>query len=319
MLSLLIVGGALVSCAGQDDEGEDDNAADNNQEEQLTVQKDLTFGIVEWPGVTVKTQVVKEVLENLGYNVTIEALTQPILLKGLSTGDIDVFLGAWFETLKSMLQPYLDEGSIVVLGNNLEGTLYKAAVPAYVYDAGVTSLADISDYGEKFGYKYYGIEPGNDGNQIMIDAIKNGTYNLGNWEVLESSTTAMLSQVEKATKDNDWIIFSGWKPHWMNISFDIKYLDDPEGIWGGEGEVGTISKKTLPEDDPNITRFLKQFKLKNEYQSEWILEYSKKGREADEVAKEWVANNVDVVTGWMEGVKTVDGKDAQEAIRNAYQ
>lgn len=319
MLCLVIAGGLLTACGEQAPEGNEGTEAQENQTEELaSVQKDLHFGIVEWPGVTVKTEVAKEILEELGYNVEIESYTQPILLKGLSTGDIDVFMGAWFQSLKAMLQPYLDDGSIVVMGNNLEQCIYRPAVPTYVHEAGVKSIADLNKYADKFDSKYYGIEPGNDGNRIMIDAVNNNTYNLEGWKVVESSTTAMLSQVGNAVQDNEWIVFSAWSPHWMNLSYDIKYLEDPEGIWGEDGKVGTIAKKTLPQDDPNVSKFLKQFVIDSSYQDKWIMEYSKNERPAEEVAQEWVANNVDAITPWLEGVKTVEGKDAQEVFQNAY-
>lgn len=102
-------------------------------------------------------------------------------------------------------------------------------------------MADLNKYADKFNHKYYGIEPGNDGNQIMIDAVNNDTYNLGDWEVVESSTSGMLLQAKKLTDKKEWIVFSAWKPHWMNVVYDIKYLDDPEGLWGEAAKVGTIS------------------------------------------------------------------------------
>lgn len=69
----------------------------------------------------------------------------------------------------------------------------------------------------------------------------------------------MLSELERATRREAWIVFSGWTPHWMNQVFDIAYLDDPEGIWGEEGYVGTLVNTAYLADNPNLARFFAQF------------------------------------------------------------
>ncbi|WP_366922955.1 ABC transporter substrate-binding protein [Metallumcola ferriviriculae] len=329
-LVLLVAAGAVVSgCTNQtqqqDTAGKNEDAqkddADTPKEGDTKVQvgdKNINLGMVEWPGVTQKTYILKEVLDKLGYDVEINTYTVPLVIQGLSTGDIDAFAGTWFETFGEALQKKIDNGSIKVTSIQLEDALYKPAVPTYVFEAGVKSMADLNKYADKFNHKYYGIEPGNDGNQIMIDAVNNDTYNLGDWEVVESSTSGMLLQAKKLTDKKEWIVFSAWKPHWMNVVYDIKYLDDPEGLWGEAAKVGTISSADFPEEHPNVNKFLEQFTITSDIQSAWILEYAKNERDPKEVATEWVSNNLDLVSQWLDGVVTVDGKDAQNVIKESY-
>ena len=279
----------------------------------------VRFGYVDWPGVTVKTAVTKHILEYLGYDVETEMYLVAVLYKGLSTKDLDIFLGGWLPTMKLYLDPYFEEGTIGKVTINLNETVYTLAVPAYVWEAGVRSEADLHKYGDKFGRKIIGIEPGNEGNQIMIDAIKNNTYDLAGWEVVESSTVAMMVAVERAIKNKDWIVWLGWAPHWMNMEFDMKYLEDPLELWGPPGVevVWTLSRAELKEDMPNIYKFLEQLKVTPEMQNEWIYGYGREKRDADEIAKEWIKNNVKVVDVWVYGVKSVDGRRARDALREA--
>jgi len=285
--------------------------------------KDITnkvrFGYVEWPGVTVKTAVVKKILEYLGYEVESNPYMVPVLYKGLSTKDLDIFLGAWLPTMKLYLEPYFKEDLIVSVTTNLNETIYTLAVPKYVWDAGIHSEEDLHKYADKFGRRIIGIEPGNEGNQIMINAIKDNTYNLAKWELVECSTVAMLVGVKKAIKNKDWIVFLGWSPHWMNMVFDIKYLEDPLEIWGPPGTeiVKTITRTGLKEDIPNVYKFLEQFKLTPEIQNEWIYEYGFKKKHQDEIAKEWIENNLRMVDLWVYGVKSITGERARDAIRDA--
>ncbi|MTI84776.1 MAG: ABC transporter substrate-binding protein [Firmicutes bacterium] len=312
VVMLAAVGGILAACGDQQEEPQ------QNEGTEMKVQKDLKFGFVEWPGVTQKTYILKEILDNLGYNVEATTFTVPILIQGLSTGDVDVFAGGWMVTMAPMLDKHLESGAIEDLGTNIAEVDYGPAVPSYVWEAGVHSIGDLDKFADKFDREYYGIEPGNDGNEVMMRAVENDTYGLGDWTVLESSTSAMLAEVKKAQEAGDWIVHSAWAPHWMNVELDMKYLEDPEKIWGENERVDTLARKGLSEDDPNVTKFLSQFKVESDTQSAWIMEYDKEGRDPQAVAEEWVANNLDTVNPWLEGVKTVDGENAQQVLKEAY-
>lgn len=280
--------------------------------------QEVRFGYVEWPEAVMKTQVVSDVLGAMGYETTSQSLSVPLVLKGVSTGDLDVFLETWLPSMQSMVTPYLDDGSVTMSAHNLDGTLYTAAVPTYVYEAGVTSIADLAPNAEKFGGNYFGIEPGNDGNEIMRKAIEADTYGLSDWTLVESSEQGMLQMVERATQRGDWIVFSGWRPHWMNAAFDISYLEDPENIWGGEGYVATVANTRYLEENPNLARFFRQFRVSLETQGDWIDQYGRQGRDPEEVAQEWIRANLEAVKGWAEGVTAADGGDAVAALEAAF-
>jgi glycine betaine/proline transport system substrate-binding protein len=284
----------------------------------LAAAQEVRFGYVEWPEAVMKTQVVADVLEALGYETTAQSLSVPLVLKGVSTGDLDVFLETWLPSMESMVAPYLDDGSITMSAHNLDGTLYAAAVPTYVYEAGVTSLADLDAHADRFGREYYGIEPGNDGNEIMRRAIEADTYGLSDWQLVESSEQGMLQMVERATQRGEWIVFSGWQPHWMNSAFEMSYLDDPEDIWGGEGFVATVANTQFLEDNPNLARFFEQVAVSLETQGDWIDQYGRQGRDPEEVAREWITANLASVTDWVDGVTTASGEAAEGALEAAF-
>jgi glycine betaine/proline transport system substrate-binding protein len=45
--------------------------------------------------------------------------------------------------------------------------------------------------------------------------IKNDTYGLGDWEIVESSTSGMLSEVDKAVREGEWVAFT-----WLGAALD---------------------------------------------------------------------------------------------------
>ncbi|ADO77235.1 ABC transporter substrate-binding protein [Halanaerobium praevalens] len=276
----------------------------------------INFGYVQWPGVTIKTHVAAKIADYLGYETKMTAASQAIIFKSLETKDLDVFLGNWLPTMKMHFDKYQEKGAVHNVRVNLEDVVYRTAVPKYVWEAGVRSLADLNEHADKFDQEIYGIEPGNDGNLIIQEAIKNNTYNLEDWTLRESSTAGMLSSVKRAYRNEEWIAFNGWKPHYMNVLFDLKYLKDPEGIWGENDSVHTVARNGYQAENPNFYKFLEQFAVPAPIQNKWIDEYQNKGRDPEEVAEEWIANNLDIVNQWVFGVKTTDGQMARKAISN---
>src|SRR5699024_9810615 len=136
----------------------------------------------------------------------------------------------------------------------------------------VYSNANRHKFGDKFDHTISGIEVGNVGNKPVIDAIKNNTYDLAGWDLMASSTAGMLAQADKSIADHEWVAFLGWKPHWMNVEFDLKYLKDPLNLWGpdgGKNAIQTVANKAFVEQHPNVARFLKQMDVGAKVQSEW--------------------------------------------------
>jgi glycine betaine/proline transport system substrate-binding protein len=274
----------------------------------------VRFGYVQWPGVTVKTHVAAKIAQYLGYETEMTAAPESVIFKSLENKDLDVFLGNWLPTMEKTYAEYEKKGVVHNVRVNLEDVVYKTAVPEYVYEAGVKSLADLQENADKFGSKIYGLEPGNAGNIVIQDAIKNNNYNLKDWTLQSSSTAGMLSAVQRAVNNEEWIAFNGWKPHYMNLMFDLKYLEDPEGIWGEEDSVYTVAREGYQDENTNFYKFLEQFTVTAPIQNIWIDEYQNKERDPEVVAEEWIANNIDIVNQWVFGMDSVDGRMARKVI-----
>ncbi len=288
---------------------------------QKAKTKTVNFGYVQWPGVTVKTHLVKKLTDYMGYKTTMTAGTQQVVMKGMDTGDIDVFPGVWLPSMKTNLKPYKEKGAIKLINVNLKDCLYITAVNKEAWEAGVKTFEDLKKNADKFDKKIYGIEPGNDGNKIVKNRII-PKYNLKGWELVPSSTGGMLTSVKSRLQKGKWVAFNARKPHYMNVMFDIKYLKDPKGVWpdGGKSTVYTGIRSGFSEEDPNFTKFLKNFELEIETQNKLIYEYKRggedeKGRKPEVVVEEWIANNLDTVEKWVKGVEAANGEKAIKAIR----
>ena len=167
------------------------------------------------------------------------------------------------------------------------------------------------NYSEAVDYTITGIEPGA-GITVTTEKVIEEYENLAGWTLDISSTAAMMAELDKAIANEEPIIITGWNPHWMFAKYpDLKYLDDPKGIYGGEEGINTLVRKGFEEEKPEAFKVISQFKWDVEDMEEIMYEASDTGEEVEDVAKRWVENNPDKVATWLEGVEDVDGVEVE--------
>ncbi|WP_280568934.1 ABC transporter substrate-binding protein [Chromohalobacter sp. 296-RDG] len=284
------------------------------------VQADLDtvrFGVPPWPGVTVKSEVASQLLEAMGYHTEQSELAVGVILNGLTSDDLDVYLGGWYPIEEEMVEPLVADDKVVKLTKNIDDANSGLVVPEYVHEAGVDSVADLAQYRERFDGEIQGIEAGTGINDAILAAIDDDKVGLGDWELRESSTSAMLAYADQRIANREWVTFVGWEPHWMNVSYDLYYLkdDNDSGVAEIKSTVWTVVPPELQAEDANLYRFLSQYRISIEDQNDWIYEYSHEERPADEVASEWIRNHYDTVAQWLEGVTTKAGEPAIDAVK----
>jgi glycine betaine/proline transport system substrate-binding protein len=278
--------------------------------------KKVRLSDVGWTDIQVTTGVTSTILTALGYEPEVTQLSVAVTLTALKENDIDMFLGNWMPAQTEALKPYTDEGSIEVVAQNLEGAGFGPVVPDYVEAEGVKSLADLGANAEKFGGKIYGIEAGSSGNKSILDLIADPANNLQNFELVESSEAGMLTQAEQMMKDKEWVVFLGWTPHPVMGEMPIKYIGGMEKAGFGGATVHTLTRKGYSAECPNAATFAKNLKF-NLSMENAMMDKVLKGGNPNDVAKEWLKANPDVVTPWLAGVTTFDGGDAAAAVKAA--
>jgi glycine betaine/proline transport system substrate-binding protein len=244
----------------------------------------------------------------------VQVLSVPVTYQSLKNKDIDVFLGNWMPSMAGDVKPFIDDGSVESISQNLEGAGYGLVVPTYVADAGVKSLKDIGPNKDKFAGKIYGIEPGNDGNRIVLGMIDNKDNGLGGFELVESSEAGMLAQAEKSMLDKEWIVFLGWTPHPIMGEMKITYLDGMGDSGFGAATVHTNVRKGFVAECPNVGKFITNLKF-NLSMENHMMDAILKGADANTTATEWLKANPDAVKPWLDGVTTFDGGDAAAAVK----
>jgi glycine betaine/proline transport system substrate-binding protein len=276
--------------------------------------KKVRFSDVGWTDIQATTGVATVILEALGYEPEVQVLSVPVTYQSLKNNDIDVFLGNWMPSMAADVKPFTDEGSVETIAQNLEGAGYGLVVPTYVADAGVKSLKDVGPQKDKFNGKIYGIEPGNDGNRIVLGMIEDKANGLEGFELVESSEAGMLAQAEKSMLDNEWIVFLGWTPHPVMGEMKITYLDGMGDSGFGAATVHTNVRKGYVSECPNAGKFISNLKFTLSMENK-IMDAILKGTDAKAASMDWLKANPDAVTPWLAGVTTYDGGDAAAAVK----
>ncbi|MGH8203346.1 MAG: choline ABC transporter substrate-binding protein, partial [Steroidobacteraceae bacterium] len=273
----------------------------------------VRFSDIGWTDVTATTGLASRLLRLLGYEPRVTVLSVPVTYASLKNRDIDVFLGNWMPAMAADLRPYQAEGSVEVVGANLDGAKYTLAVPSYLHEGGLRDFADIQRFAKELNHEIYGIEPGNDGNRLVLTLIKENQFGLGDFRLVESSEQGMLAQVERAIAARRPIVFFGWEPHPMNTRFDMRYLTGGDSSFGpnyGGATVYTNVRAGYLEECPNVGRLLKNLKFTLRGESEIMAGILERKLSPEAAAAEWLDENPQALAGWFAGVATVDGEPA---------
>lgn len=280
----------------------------------------VVFSDVGWTDITATTAATSIVLNALGYETETKVLSVPVTYTGLAEGDIDVFLGNWMPTMEADIAPYREAGTVETVRVNLEGAKYTLATNAKGAEMGIRDFADIAKHKDALDGKIYGIEPGNDGNRLILDMISAGTFGLTGFEVVESSEQGMLAQVARADQRGEPVVFLGWEPHPMNSSFALTYLSGGDDVFGpnfGGAVVATNTRKGYVAECPNTGKLLQNLGFSLQMENEIMGAILNDSKDPTEAAKAWLAANPAMWEGWLDGVTTKDGGDAKAAVAAA--
>src|SRR6056297_1161517 len=280
----------------------------------------VVFADVGWTDITATTAATALVVDALGYETDVKLLSVPVTYTSLAAGDVDVFLGNWMPTMEADIAPYREAGTVDTVRANLTGAKYTLATNAAGAAIGIADFADITDHAEALDETIYGIEPGNDGNRLIMDMIEADAFGLSGFEVKESSEQGMLAQVSRADRREEPIIFLGWEPHPMNANHDMTYLTGGDDWFGpdlGGATVYTNTRAGYVEECPNVGKLLNNLEFTLAMENEIMGAILNDGTDPEEAASAWLKANPDAITPWLDGVTTQDGGDAMAAVKSA--
>lgn len=279
--------------------------------------KKVVFSDVGWTDISATTALASAVLQALGYETETKILSLPVTYTAMAKDDVDIFLGNWMPSQENDIKPYRDSGTVEVLRTNLTGAKYTLATNQAGADLGITDYAKLAEHQKDLDGKIYAIEPGNDGNRLILDMVAENKHGTGTFEVVESSEQGMLAQVARADSAGQPIVFLGWAPHPMNEQFKMTYLSGGDDIFGpdfGGARVDTNVRAGYVTDCPNVGKFLQNLEFTLPMENAVMGKILNDGDDPATAATKWLKENPDAAKPWIAGVTAIDGGDAQAAL-----
>ncbi len=221
-------------------------------------KKTVEMVYVNWAEGIAMTNLAKVAMEeHLGVNVTIQVADVGPVYTSLAQGDKDAFLDAWLPvTHADYMDRFADQ--IEDLGYTFRGARIGLVVPDYVeFD----SITEMNEYADNFDGEIIGIDAGAGIMKASEKAIE--TYGL-DYKLVASSGPAMTASLSNAIEDGEWEVVTGWKPHWKFARWDLKFLEDPEKVYGAVENIHAVARKGLKEDMPKVYQFLKNFEMNDQ-------------------------------------------------------
>ncbi len=276
----------LAACGGGGGGGEQAEQADASPK-----IADLVY--VNWAEGVAYTNLAKVILEDkMGYEVTITAADVAPAYAAVAQGDKDAFMETWLPVLH---KDYVDryEGQVVDLGHVYEGTQSGLVVPQYVT---IDKISELNDNADKFDGEIVGIDAGAGVMKTTEKVVEE--YNL-DLELISSSGPAMTAALKKAVGANDWIVVTGWRPHWMFGRWDLKFLEqDADKMMWQSGNIHIMGRKNLEQDKPELATFLRNYFFTDAQLSDLMIAM-RETEDLEAAAREWMNANPDVVESWI--------------------
>jgi glycine betaine/proline transport system substrate-binding protein len=293
-------------------------AADTHPATDPPTCKLVRISDIGWTDVTATTALFSSLVRELGYEPQVTVLSVPVTYASMKNKDIDVFLGNWMPSMEGDRKAYVEDHSIDVIRANLTGAKYTLAVPAYTYEAGLHDFADIRRFAAQLNSAIYGIEPGNDGNRLVLGMIRQNLFGLGDFKLIESSEQGMLAEVERAIHSHAPVVFLAWDPHPMNMRFDLRYLSGGDAVFGpnfGGATIYTNTRAGYSSACPNLGKLLKNLKFTLTGENQVMDAILNLHQQPQVAASAWLKANPTPVRAWLDGVTTFDGRPALAALR----
>ncbi|MGC9436297.1 MAG: glycine betaine ABC transporter substrate-binding protein [Methanomicrobiales archaeon] len=260
----------------------------------LSEKPTIEFVVSPYGTAHASGNVMKLVMEEAGYDVKLTNADVGLCFQGIASGSVDVYLDGWLPTTQG---PYYDKfkDEMNWVRINLDnGTRCGLVVPEYVT---IDSITDMNGVKEKFDSEIVGIEPGSGIMQQTETAIEE--YDL-DYTLQAGSEVAMLGALKSAIPDEDWTVVTGWSPHWKFMKWDLKYLDDPKGVYGGAEDIVTFTRMGFEDEYPRANGIVERFHWQPE-DMETVMYYADQVEDmtGEDAAAKWIEDNREKVDEWL--------------------
>ncbi|MFP4663865.1 MAG: glycine betaine ABC transporter substrate-binding protein [Bacteroidales bacterium] len=266
-------------------------ACDFNQAPDEEAKRKLSIVYTDWSESIALANLSAILLEEkMDYDIVLKLTDVESAYADVASGNADVFGDAW---LPETQQLYYDKHAekLEKISITFPDARTGFVVPEY---SPLVSINDLQDYtGEIAGI--------DEGAGVMIKARKALKAYHSKATLLNLSEKEMTGRLEDAIKRRKDIVVTGWEPHWIFARFDVRFLEDPDQVFGAKEKIYTIGTKGLEEKHPVAVRFFERMQLSEKQLNELVYEVQVHN-DPVKGAKAWIKKNEYVVNQWVKNL-----------------
>ena len=292
---------------------------------------DIIIGVPNWPSVAATANVLKVVIEqNLGLEVELQNGTNPIVFEAMDKGSMHAHPEVWMPNQQNLHNTYVkDKATVVMNPNGVEAFQGMCLPKAFADEHNIRSIDDLSNpdvaalfdsNGDGRGELWIGA-PG--WASTNVEKIRAKSYGYDQtFELTESDETLAYADLDNAVKGNKpWIGFC-YTPHYVFVLHDLQILEEPpydaakwnviqptdDPAWLEKSDAGMAwdtaylhlhYAKALEDSYPQVATLFNNMKLDTDIVSAMTYALVIDKKDPAEYANQWVADNEDLVLGWL--------------------
>ncbi|WP_280770300.1 glycine betaine ABC transporter substrate-binding protein [Salipaludibacillus daqingensis] len=284
----------LLSACGDGNSNEDVNENDQQGNNGAQEEKgELKIGLNNWAENIAVSNMWKVILDEEGYDVTLTMSEKAPIWTGIANDDLDLALEIWLPTTDAHLYDDFEEDIDLQENTWFSGTGLGLVVPEYM---DINSIEELNDHVDELDGNIVGIDAGASLTGLSEEAIEE--YEL-DYELLVSSEPAMIAELDSAYQAEEPVVVTLWNPHWTFSDYDLKYLEDPQNVFGEPEDIYYMSRQGFEEEHPEVITWLNNWQMDDENLGELMSVINDMDDEA-EGAQQWVEENRDLVDEWLE-------------------
>jgi glycine betaine/proline transport system substrate-binding protein len=325
----VLAAATLIMAACGDDDDDDSSGGDGGTEDttgggdgggDCAELSGETINVVQnaWTASLIEAQIMKQLIESqLCAPVEIVTIDENSMFTGLSDGSLDFVTELWPSGIVEDEQAFIDDGSVVVVGDL--GTTGQIGwfVPQYVIDehpelatwegfkdpelASLFATAETGDNG-----RFLGTDP----SYSQYDEPLIANLELPLQVVFSGSEPATVAELDAAVTAGEPIVMYWWTPTAAAGKYDLVSVELPEYTDGcndppeatncayPSDPLVKLASAKLQTKNADVWAMLEKVTITNEQQLELLPQVEIDGRDAAEVAAEWIAANEAVWSAW---------------------
>lgn len=262
----------------------------------------VRIGWTPWSGAEAVTTLAKQILEEkMDCEVELTMTAIGLQYQGLAKESLDVMLMSWLpETHKNYWDKF--HADVVNLGAIYTRAHLGWVVPDYIPKTQLKSIEDLSkpEVAEKLKKTITGIDPGSGIMQASEKAMEAyGLKDMG-YYLVSASGAGMTASLSKAIRNKEWIVVTGWKPHWKFAKWDLRFLDDPKSIFSRRERIHKLARENFYQETPvEVFNFFTRLYLPLEHIQKIMLDASDMSYE--EAIDKYIKEHPKRVNYWVTG------------------